>query len=75
MNRPLFRMALMLGLISAIGPFAVDMYLPALPVIGTSLKADPYAVQLSLMSFFVSFGVSQIVHGPASDIFGRKPPL
>ena len=75
MNRPLFRMALMLGLISAIGPFAVDMYLPALPAIGTSLKADPYAVQLSLMSFFVSFGVSQIVYGPASDIFGRKPPL
>lgn len=75
MNRPLFRMAVMLGLISAIGPFAIDMYLPALPAIGASLHADPHAVQLSLMSFFLSFGISQIVYGPASDIFGRKPPL
>ena len=34
-----------------------------------------HAVQLSLMAFFLSFAISQIVYGPASDIFGRKPPL
>ena len=68
-------MALVLGLLSAIGPFAIDMYLPALPVIGTALGADMHAVQLSLMAFFISFAISQIVYGPASDIFGRKPPL
>jgi DHA1 family bicyclomycin/chloramphenicol resistance-like MFS transporter len=68
-------MALVLGLLSAIGPFAIDMYLPALPAIGVALQANVHAVQMSLMAFFLSFAVSQIVYGPASDIFGRKPPL
>jgi MFS transporter, DHA1 family, multidrug resistance protein len=75
MNQKFFRIALVLGLITAIGPFAVDMYLPALPAIGHALQADVHAVQMSLMAFFVSFAISQIVYGPASDIFGRKPPL
>jgi MFS transporter, DHA1 family, multidrug resistance protein len=68
-------MALLLGLLSAIGPFAIDMYLPALPAIGAGLQADMHAVQLSLMAFFIAFAISQIVYGPASDIFGRKPPM
>ncbi|HWH83069.1 MAG TPA: multidrug effflux MFS transporter [Burkholderiaceae bacterium] len=75
MQHTLFRMALVLGLLSAIGPFAIDMYLPALPAIGHALHADVHAVQASLMAFFVSFAISQIVYGPASDIVGRKPPL
>jgi len=75
MNRPFLRMALVLGLLSAIGPFAIDMYLPALPAIGVALHADVHAVQLSLMAFFISFAISQLVYGPAADIFGRKPPL
>jgi DHA1 family bicyclomycin/chloramphenicol resistance-like MFS transporter len=69
------RFALVLGLLSAIGPVAIDMYLPALPAIGVALQADVDAVQMSLMAFFVSFALSQLVYGPASDIFGRKPPL
>lgn len=69
------RLALVLGLLSAIGPFAIDMYLPALPAIGQSLNADVHAVQLSLMAFFLSFALSQALYGPASDIVGRKPPL
>jgi DHA1 family bicyclomycin/chloramphenicol resistance-like MFS transporter len=75
MQHRFFRMALVLGLLSAIGPFAIDMYLPALPAIGVALQADVLAVQLSLMAFFISFAISQIVYGPASDMFGRKPPL
>ena len=75
MQQNFFRTALVLGLLSAIGPFAIDMYLPALPAIGVALHADVHAVQMSLMAFFISFAVSQIVYGPASDIFGRKPPL
>ncbi len=71
----LLRMALLLGLLSAIGPFAIDMYLPALPAIGHSLGADPGAVQMSLMAFFVSFALGQLFYGPASDMWGRKPPL
>ena len=74
-NPKFFRMALVLGLLSAIGPFAIDMYLPALPAIGVALHTDTHAVQMSLMAFFISFAVSQLVYGPASDMFGRKPPL
>ena len=64
-----------LGLLSAIGPFAIDMYLPALPAIGSALHADVHQVQFSLMAFFLSFAVSQVIYGPASDMFGRKAPL
>lgn len=68
-------MALILGLLSAIGPFAIDMYLPALPEIGASLGADVAAVQWSLTAFFISLGVGQLLYGPVSDMVGRKPPL
>ncbi|MGK9053207.1 multidrug effflux MFS transporter [Neorhizobium sp. CSC1952] len=67
--------ALSLGLLSAIGLFALDMYLPALPTISANLNADSHAVQASLISFFAAMAVSQIVYGPLSDMFGRKPPL
>lgn len=67
--------AIVLGLLSAIGPFAIDMYLPALPTIQQSLHADVGAVQMSLMAFFISVGVGQLVYGPLSDMFGRKPPI
>lgn len=69
------RMALILGLLSAIGPFAIDMYLPALPAIGSSLGAEVGAVQFSLTAFFLSLGVGQLLYGPVSDMVGRKPPL
>ncbi len=75
MRHNFLRLALVLGLLSAIGPFAIDMYLPSLPAIGRALNADMHAVQLSLTVFFLSFALSQVLYGPASDIFGRKPPL
>lgn len=75
MKTNFFRVALVLGLVSAIGPFAIDMYLPALPSIGQSLGASMGAVQASLMSFFIALAVGQLVYGPASDMLGRKPPL
>lgn len=68
-------MALVLGSLSWIGPFAIDMYLPAMPVIAASLGASVSASQATLMSFFLSFGISQLVYGPATDVLGRKPPL
>ena len=70
-----FRIALVLGLLQAIGPFAIDMYLPALPSIGSSLGASASAVQASLMAFFLSLGLGQMFYGPASDMLGRKRPL
>jgi DHA1 family bicyclomycin/chloramphenicol resistance-like MFS transporter len=69
------RNAIVLGLLSAIGPFAIDMYLPALPAISADLHASTAATQMTLMIFFVAFGVCQIVYGPVSDMVGRKPPL
>jgi DHA1 family bicyclomycin/chloramphenicol resistance-like MFS transporter len=68
-------MALVLGSLSWIGPFAIDMYLPALPVITEDLGASVKAAQATLMAFFISFGLSQLIYGPASDVLGRKPPL
>lgn len=75
MTSNFFKTALVLGLLSAIGPFAVDMYLPALPSIGSSLNTSMPAVQASLMVFFIAMGVGQIIYGPVSDMLGRKRPL
>ena len=75
MKTNFFKTALVLGLLSAIGPFAIDMYLPALPSIGQSLGASMGAVQASLMAFFISLGIGQLIYGPLSDMVGRKTPL
>ena len=69
------RNAIVLGLLAAIGPFAIDMYLPALPTISSDLHATTAATQMTLMAFFIAIGFCQIIYGPLSDIFGRKPPL
>jgi len=75
MTSRFFKIALVLGLLSAIGPFAIDMYLPALPAIGASLGANSSGVQMSLTAFFLSLGLGQLLYGPVSDMVGRKPPL
>lgn len=69
------RNAIVLGLLAAVGPFAIDMYLPALPAIAADLSASTAATQMTLMVFFISFGVAQLIYGPLSDMWGRKPPL
>jgi DHA1 family bicyclomycin/chloramphenicol resistance-like MFS transporter len=75
MKSTFFRTAVVLGLVSAIGPFAIDMYLPALPSIGQNLNASMGSVQASLMVFFVALALGQLVYGTASDMLGRKLPL
>ena len=69
------RLVFILGLLSAIGPFAIDMYLPALPQIGASLNAPVGAVQASLTAFFLALGVGQPLFGTLADMWGRKKPL
>ena len=71
----MFRIALMLGFLAAIGPFAIDMYLPALPAIAQDFDASVATIQVTLTAFFVAFGLSQLVYGPWADQAGRKPPL
>jgi len=75
MNAQLVRAAIVLGLLSVIGPLAIDMYLPALPAIARDLGATPAAVQQSLMAYMAAIAVCQLVYGPISDMLGRKPPL
>lgn len=75
MQTGFLRNAVVLGLMAAVGPFAIDMYLPALPTIAADLDAPAAAAQMTLMAFFVAFGVCQIFYGPAADMLGRKPPL
>lgn len=72
---PFARNAIVLGLLCAVGPFAIDMYLPALPDIETDLGATTSATQLTLTSYFIAFGLCQIAYGPLSDVYGRKAPL
>ena len=71
----MFRAALILGLLSAVGPFAIDMYLPAMPAIAAALDADVAQVQLTLTAYFVAFGIAQLFYGPWADQAGRKKPL
>jgi DHA1 family bicyclomycin/chloramphenicol resistance-like MFS transporter len=75
MPEGMLRIALVIGLLGAVGPFAIDMYLPALPAVAADLGASAQATQLTLTAFFIAFGVSQLVYGPLSDQLGRKPPL
>ena len=75
MKRSVARNAIVLGLLAAVGPFAIDMYLPALPSIAAEFKASDAATQGSLIAFFVAIAFGQIVYGPISDSHGRRAPL
>jgi len=75
MHSSLARMALMLGLLSAIGPFSIDMYLPAMPQIGAELGAPETRVQMTITLYFLSFGLAQFIWGPIADAYGRRLPL
>ena len=72
---PAVRTAATLGLLSAVGPCAIDMYLPAMPAMGSELGASVAAVQATLTAYFLAFGVAQLAYGPLADRFGRKAPM
>jgi DHA1 family bicyclomycin/chloramphenicol resistance-like MFS transporter len=69
------RMLVIVGLISVCGSLCLDMYVPALPAITKGLHSYASAVQLSLTSCLAGFAIGQLVFGPISDRFGRRPPL
>src|ERR687889_1987028 len=66
---------IILGLLSAIGPFSIDMYLPGFPAIAADLNTTVAHVSLSLSSFFIGISAGQLLYGPLLDRFGRKKPL
>ncbi|MDP4547779.1 multidrug effflux MFS transporter [Marinobacter sp. MDS2] len=59
----------------ALGPMATDMYLPALPQIGSDFGAGTDQVQLTLSLYVVGFAIAQLICGPLADRFGRKPVM
>lgn len=65
----------LLGMLTAIGPLSLDMYLPALPTISTDMVTTASSVQLSLTACLLGLAVGQLIFGPLSDIQGRKKPL
>ena len=59
----------------AVGPMATDMYLPALPTMSKDFNTSSANVQLTLSIYFFGFAIGQLIYGPLSDRFGRKPVL
>ncbi|KFF59300.1 major facilitator transporter [Cryobacterium sp. MLB-32] len=66
---------LILGMLTALGPFTIDLYLPAFPTLESDLGVSPAAIQLTLTGTMIGFGFGQLVVGPWSDKVGRKLPL
>ena len=66
-------MPILIALLATIGPIGIDMYLPSIPAMAASLGSNEGAIQLSLMTFFVGLMLGQLMYGPLSDKFGRKP--
>jgi MFS transporter, DHA1 family, multidrug resistance protein len=66
---------IILGALSTISPFAIDMYLPAFPEIAAALHTSTARISLSLASYFAGLAAGQLFYGPLLDRFGRKLPL
>jgi len=66
---------LLLALLAAFPPLATDMYLPALPLLQGELHALAVTINLTLVTFFITYCGFLLVYGPLSDRYGRKPPL
>ena len=75
MSGNLIRSAVVLGTLSMVGPFAIDMYLPAMPALAADLGASETAIQATITSYFVAFGLAQLVYGPWADQSGRRLPI
>jgi DHA1 family bicyclomycin/chloramphenicol resistance-like MFS transporter len=68
-------MTVLLGALIAIAPLAMDIYLASMPSMTHALSATPAQVQLTLSVYMYAWGASQLVAGPLSDRYGRRPAL
>ncbi|PJJ55657.1 multidrug effflux MFS transporter [Compostimonas suwonensis] len=66
---------LVLGALTALGPFTIDLYLPAFPTIEGQFGVEPWVIQLTLTGTTVGFALGQLIVGPWSDKVGRRLPL
>ena len=73
-NSKLF-LVLLLGVLSAFGPFVVDLYLPSLPQLASFFETNASMTQLTLTTAMIGLALGQLLLGPLSDKFGRKIPL
>lgn len=64
-----------LALLAAVAPLAIDMYLPAFPEMAEEFDTSASAIQLTLTTFLLGMAIGQLVFGPLSDRFGRRPLL
>jgi MFS transporter, DHA1 family, multidrug resistance protein len=74
-NPASFAFTLLLGLLSVLPPFGIDMILPALPATGASLGVPPSDIGLAMSIYLLSLGIAPLVYGPVSDRYGRKPVM
>lgn len=70
-----YTLILVLGALTALGPFSIDTYLPGFPAIAKSFGISINRVSLSLSSFFLGIALGQVLYGPLLERFGRKKPL
>ncbi|PJG85334.1 multidrug effflux MFS transporter [Conservatibacter flavescens] len=70
-----FFLVILLGVLSAFGPFVVDLYLPSLPNLAVFFDTSTSMVQLTLTTGMLGLAFGQLVFGPLSDKFGRRIPL
>ena len=68
-------LVILLGSLTAMGPVAIDMYLPSLPAIAAGLRASPGEAQATVSAFLAGMAVGQLFYGPASDRVGRRAPI
>ena len=66
---------ILMGALTAIGPFAIDMYLPAFPTIAANLGVARGDVERTLAAYLIGLALAQVFYGPMADRYGRKPPL
>ncbi|GAA1464875.1 multidrug effflux MFS transporter [Microbacterium thalassium] len=66
---------ILLGALTALGPFTVDLYLPAFPVLEADFQTTSAAIQLTLTGTMIGFALGQLIVGPLSDKVGRRVPL
>jgi DHA1 family bicyclomycin/chloramphenicol resistance-like MFS transporter len=64
-----------LGILNALTPFTIDLYLPAFPQIAADLGVPISRMSLTVSVYFIGFALGQVLYGPLLDRFGRKPPI
>ncbi len=69
------RLVILMGALAAMGPLAIDMYLPGMPAMGIALHATVAETEATVSAFLAGMAIGQLLYGPASDRLGRRGPV